>query len=597
MALAQRQWQRWGRFLPAIAGVLVVVAGVGAIAHWAMGRSGGSGAGMPLGSQAIPSNALATLSLSTDPDQWQQLRTFGTDSTQASFDQQLARWLDRWLTQYGLTFDTHLQPWVGPEITVIWLPRGEAGATLPPGEVLPEDYQRLILIPIGDSEAAQALRDDPALAPDPEGSEEEERNYRGITLTPYGQSPAGAEPALWLAVLGSEFVAVSPEPEAVERAIDAYRGADSLGAIPAYRQSFDIAAQSQPFSKIYVNVPAGVQWLAQNSQPPLPPAVVGGFQDSEGMVATVTLASQGLQIQASSWMSRDSDRRYDASRPLPAQVAEYLPPNTVMMASGANFQQFWQDLNQDGSWGSLTPLSPEAIAVAIQGATGLVLEEDLLPWMGGEFALALVPATTPSASTGTETDAAGSPETDITAELPNPGLVLMAQASDRPLAEKTFSQLDRVLADRYRFQVKQRQVEDLALTDWVSPFEGISLTHGWLTPNLTFLAVGEATAAAIAPQPSRTLANQALFQLVTGQAPQVNHGHFYLNLAAINRGEETLFLPQISPENQGTLAAMEGIGVTTTVLDERRLRYDLFVALKQGNRPGPLPAPTPEDPE
>ncbi|HEY9737457.1 MAG TPA: hypothetical protein V6D06_14285, partial [Trichocoleus sp.] len=36
--------------------------------------------------------------------------------------------------------------------------------------------------------------------------------------------------------------------------------------------------------------------------------------------------------------------------------------------------------------------------------------------------------------------------------------------------------------------------------------------------------------------------------------------------------------------------AIEGIGVTATALGERQVRYDLFVALNRGERPGPLPS-------
>ncbi|MEM6433036.1 MAG: hypothetical protein AAF773_04140, partial [Cyanobacteria bacterium P01_D01_bin.115] len=63
-----------------------------------------------------------------------------------------------------------------------------------------------------------------------------------------------------------------------------------------------------------------------------------------------------------------------------------------------------------------------------------------------------------------------------------------------------------------------------------------------------------------------------------------------VNLEALSQTENNLFLPDLSIENQGFLKAMQAIGVTATVLDEQRLRYDLYLALKRGNRPGPLPS-------
>ncbi|WP_008311178.1 DUF3352 domain-containing protein [Leptolyngbya sp. PCC 6406] len=165
-----------------------------------------------------------------------------------------------------------------------------------------------------------------------------------------------------------------------------------------------------------------------------------------------------------------------------------------------------------------------------------------------------------------------------------------ANCSDAPPPSgKTFAQLNEVVESRYRFQVQRRQVEYIPLTDWVSPFQSVTLTHGWLNNTVVFLAIGEGTATAIAPKPSCPLNTRSLFQLATSAAPQPNNGHFYLNLDALAQGDDNLFLPAFPPETQGMLQALQGIGVTTTILDERRLRYDLFVALKRGNRPGPLP--------
>jgi hypothetical protein len=566
-------------------GTALILMGGGAIAYWSSQQRLSAARGMPTGSEAIPETALMAVSFSTDPEQWQQLRQLGTPDTQANFDQRLARWRDRWLTQTDLSFTTHIQPWVGPEATVAWLPKplteeeADAPTTLIPGE-----QHRILLLPIADAEAAADLA---AILPAPTDAEATV-DYRGVTLNPYDLDGAGGDAPVWMGVLGTELVLVADAVGAAEQAIDAYRGGRSLVDLPGFTQAAEVAAIAQPFGKLYVNVPAAIQYLAQSSQPAIPASAIATLQSSQGLVAAVGVSSQGLQIQGSSWLLPDSDRTYPAAAPIPAVLPQYLPQDTLLMVSGSNFQQFWQDFSAGRTLGALTALDPDSLALSFQVGTGLTVESDLLPWLGGEFALALLP---------TKPADPANPEADAEA-LPNPGLVLLAQASDRPLAEKTFAQLDEVVQSRYRFQIKESERDTVAFTEWVSPFQSTALAHGWLTASTAFLTIGPGIVEGVAPPPERPLTTAPLFQLMMGNAPEVHNGHFYLNLEAVDEFGNNLFLPQIPPESQGLVQALRGIGVTATVLDQRRLRYDLFVAMKRGDRPGPLPAastPTDED--
>lgn len=562
-------------------GTALLLIGGGAIAYGILNRPRQGGATLPAAIQAVPQTAVFTVSLSTDPEQWQQLRRFGTDDTQAAFDQQLARWRDRWLTSAGLSFEEHLQPWVGTEGTLALLPEPVEGA--PPESLIPGDQHRLLLLPIADVEAAQTVL--PALPLSPE--EGETINYRGVSLDRY-PAPADSEAeALWIGRLGTDLVLITDAVAAAEQAIDTYKGGQSVANLPGYRRAVEQATATQPFGKLYINVPAATQLLAQSSQPPLPPAVLSAFQTSRGLVASLELVSKGLRIQSVSWLLPESDRTYQA-RNLPTQLPQLLPADTLAMASGSDFQQFWSDLNERQNWGALTALNPDSLALALQSSTGLTVEDDLLPWMAGEFALALVPPGKPSAEPSQESESSADPE----APLPSPGLVVLTQASDRPLAEKTFAQLDDVMASRYRFDVKAVQTDERQMTEWVSPFASLQIMRGWLENNVAFMAVGQRSAPAIADSPDRPLASTPLFQWATAEAPYPNNGHFFLNLQQLNRLENNLFLSGVPEASQVLLQAIQGIGLTTTVLDERRLRYDLSVALERGDRPGPLPPST-----
>lgn len=516
------------------------------------------------------------VSLSTKGEQWQHLRQFGTPETQASFDQQLANWRDRWLTDYGLSFSQDLAPWIGPEVTIAWLPglESETNANDSSAVDVWDDKRRILLLPIRDPEEAQSSAASLFLSEEPTDTWE----YRGVTLQSYIPPNQDRQEAIWLGVLGTQLILVAEAQDTAQQSIDAYKDGNSIANMAGYRRSFEHIGTAQAFSQLYVDVPAAIQLLGQTSQPQFPPALAASFQDSQGLAATIGLTSQGMQIKSTRWLKPDSENAFSETN-VAIQLPQYLPRDTLALASGGDFQQLWQDLSEQRNWGRLTAFDPENLALAIQSSTGLTTEEDLLPWMGGEFALALVPA-------------AENPSNTDEFALPNPGLVALMQVSDRPQAEQTFDQLDTVVKNRYRFSIVNEPMAGIERVKWISPFQSTTLSRGWLESSIAFLTIGETTENAIIPQPQRSLAKAPLFQLTTGEAPYPNNGYFYLNLEALSRTQNNLFVPDLSLENQGLLRAIQALGVTATVIDSHRLRYDLYLALTRGNRPGPLPQAT-----
>lgn len=561
-------------------GTACLIIGTGALTYMGLRWRTLQARGLPAGVRAVPQTAVAAVTLSTDPEQWEELRQFGTPETQTAVDEKLAEWRDRWLNQYNLSFAEDIAPWVGPEITVAWVPDTESVPDNEAGTVVVGGQRRLMLLPIADPEAAQISAE--ALPLGTASSRVVE--YRGITLNEFVPTSGEETDAVLVGLLGTRLILVAEDKTVAQQAIDAYKGGENLADVAGYRRSFEHIGVAQAFSKLYVNVPAATQLLAQTSQPTLPDTLVENFQESRGLAATIVLETQGIQARSMSWFGDDSDRTY-VNTNVPARLPEYLPRDTLVFASGGNFQQFWQDLSDRHNWGALTALNPDNLSLALQGSTGLTLEEDLLPWMEGEFALALVPPS-PSAKDNTP--------------LPNPSLVTLVQVSDRPQAEQAFARLDEVVENRYRFTISNEPEGKIELVRWTSPFESTMLSRGWLDSSIAFLTIGSGTDEAIVPQPRRSLAQSPLFQLTTGDAPYPNNGYFFVNLKALTQTPDNLFIPELPTENLGVLKAIEALGVTATVLDEQSLRYDLYLVLARGNRPGPLPGsetPDSETPE
>lgn len=558
--------------LPLILGAALLFIGGSALTFWAMTRRGHLAKTLPVGANAVPADALVVLALSSDEAQWRRLRQFGTQATQAQFDQTLVQWRDRLLTDQDLDFARDIQPWVGPEITLAVLPVEGPPSDLPlswPAPELALTSNLVVVVPIADAAKAQSSLGERL----EDSNRAEDAPYRGIALQ---QIDRDGETPLYAAVLNAQTAVMSPQLALLKRSIDAYRGDDSLVDNPEVGKAFGQITEDRPLARFYVDVPALAQTLAQTADPPIAADRMQAFQIPRGLAGAIALRNRGVALQGMSWL--EPGPQTFALGNSADQMPQRLPTGTLVALSGGDFQQFWQDFKAGEQLSALFPLRAEDLDLGLQTATGLSLDENLLPWMAGEFALGVL---TPPKPPG---DAAAPP-------LPNPALVLMVKTNNREAATATFEQLDAVMENRYRFAVDAVDIGGIPVTRWTAPFDSLVMAYGWLEGDIAFFTVGEGIAELIAPSPGRSLGENALFQTTTGEAPRPNNGHFFANLEALVTVQNSLLLPPLPQEGLLSSEAIEALGVTATVLSDRQVRYDITVALKRGDRPGPLLTP------
>jgi hypothetical protein len=562
----------------ALIATLLFVGG-GALTIWLLSRRGGVAETLPAGSDVIPHDAVLTLTLTSDGNQWRRLRQFGTENTRPQLDQLLARWRNQLLINNGLNFETDLAPWVGPEVTLAVLPElnpasaDDAPSPLPGPETVLEQ-NLLVVIPIADANRAQTNFGD-RLTP----AELEENPYRGVTVQQI-ETPDGD--VLYGAVLNPSTAILSPKLELILRSIDTVKGGNALADVAGFTRAFDHIDKTSAFARLYLDVPSAVQTLSTLSDPPLPPQTLNALESPRGLGGVVTLSNQGIHFQGVSWLEPGS-QIFPTGNPAD-QMPQRFPTNALMMVSGGDFQQFWEDFQTGQQLSALFPFSSQDLDNGLQTATGLSLDNDFLPWMEGEFGLGLL---VPPEGAAAAPDANGSESPP----LPNPALAVLVEASDLEAATATLDRLNTIMENRYRFAVDAVDLGGVAVTRWTSPFNSLSLSYGWLEGNVLFLTVGEGIADMLAPEPSKALDTNPLFQATTGAAPRPNNGHFFLNMAALAEAENSLLVPPLSEAGLVGTEAVEAIGVTATVLSDLQVQYDLEVALKRGSRPGPLPSP------
>lgn len=554
-------------FLLITSGAVLALAGGASLGYWLSGQQQGR-VSLPTGSQVVPQTVLASVTLSTNPMQWRQMRALGTPTSRQVLDNALVEWRDRLLTQNGYNFTRDIQPWVGEEVTVALFPPASPAETPDPqpAQIPPPERQTVLAIfPIAKPEVAQQALMQPRTTP---GQQVTTRDYQGVQLW---QVDGEGDRDYAATVLDGRYLVMASTPQVAEQAIDAYQDKTGLESNADYRRAFSDLATPQPFLRVYVNAPQLKAIATANNLQPVPVLPLTPLQNNQGMAATVAVGENSLQIRGVNWLPNDSPIRYSADNAA-RRVPSLLPDTTLVMAAGSDLQEFWQRYSQTATAPPSHPLNPNTFQEGLRSLTGLDLSQDLLSWMTGDFSLSLVPLPTPTASLQT-------------------GLLLTVQTGDRRAAENTLKKLDEVMRSRHQFQVTPTQVKGQPVTNWVSPFGALAFSHGWLDDRTAFLVLGPSIAGAILPKPERALAESPPFAAIAGDNAPPSHGQFFVNLDGLLGNNPPIPLPSLPPDLDGTLRAIRTIRLSTTIQDARSTRFEMNVQLKREGTVVPLPDP------
>ncbi|HIK33740.1 MAG TPA: DUF3352 domain-containing protein [Oscillatoriales cyanobacterium M59_W2019_021] len=533
--------------LLAVGAATLIVAG-GGVAYWLLSR--GSEVETQAGAKIVPEDAVMTLSVSTNARQWQQLRQYGTPESRQLLGDRLEE-LSQILSDAGYDYQKDIRPWIADEATIAFLPFPEAKPDDPPLE--PGQPQPVVLVlPVANRNAARKLWEREKSA---DSQAWKERKYKGVTVRERQKDGAT------YAVLSiGKAIVVTNSSEAAERVIEADRGGDAIASTPGYTDAWESLAPSREFARAYFNIPTAMRVISENSDRPIDPEVLKKVE-YQGIATAVSLESSGILFQNISWLKPKSDRVFlleNNATTMPSR----LPGNTVAMVSGYNLEQLWQDYLGGAQSNSLSPIDPDWLRRSLSTTVNLDLEKDLLPWMNREFSLAIVQA-----------------DKDAAKNFPG-GIVLMVEAGDRAQANAVLTKLDTAVKDKYRFQIEETKIKDREILKWKSPIPGLEIDRGWLNDNVAFFSVGAPISDTFVPKPSDPLGNTRLFKDAVPLGLQPNNGHFLLDLDRTLNAENFSLL-QLPPNQKAFVGAIQSIGVTGAIQDDRSSRYDIFVRLKK----------------
>ncbi|HYW17991.1 MAG TPA: DUF3352 domain-containing protein [Nodularia sp. (in: cyanobacteria)] len=547
------------------AGLLI---GVGSAAYWFLSQRQTSSRGLPVGANIIPQDALFTVSLTTDPKQWQQLQELGTTATQAEINKNLVQLRDRFLTKNGYDFQKDIAPWVGDQVTLAILSPPTTQPTLKPvendGDAAKVQQSMIMVLPVNNLEAAKSILSEPKTLKQGKWID---RTYHGITIK---QTDGQSGEKLSAALLDERFLVITDHPQATEQAIDTYQGKPSLATVGGFGDNFPKISSHRPFAQFYLNVPIAAKIAAAAPNRALPAQVLAQLQNNQGLAGSMTLEAQGIRFKGISWLNPNSQRVLKVENKA-GTMQNRVPAETLMMLSGGNLQRFWEDYVLTSQKNPLSPISPEKLRGGVKSLTEMDLDQDFLSWMQGEFSVSVIPNSSNNNSSQ-----------DFRA-----GLLFMVQAKNasdgqslRNSAGASLKKLDEVMKNQYQFQIQSSTVAGKPVVNWITPFNTLTATRGWLDDDIAFLVVGAPITDKIVPKPDKTLGAYLPFQQTVPTEPNPTNGQFFLDM---EMAVKNFALNSLFPNQQIFLDATRSIGVTSAVSDNRSTRYDIFIVLKKAD--------------
>ncbi|MFN6513065.1 MAG: DUF3352 domain-containing protein [Nostoc sp. CreGUA01] len=544
--------------IPAI-GAAVVIGGSIAVYTYLKGGPSGSSSDALGSAKVVPSTAMMATYITTDSQAWAKLQQFGTPEAQKLVAKSLEDLNKGMFSDSNVSYEKDIKPWAGGVMIALLPPNPvkpvqlnlPPGAPTPPTNVQPEPN---LLVVVGIKDKISALNFANKLKSQ-KGAQFKESDYQGQKII---ETTGNGKPT-YSVVLDNNHLVLAPEKQAVEKAIDTFKGQSSFASKEGASSILKGVDVKNSLAQIYVPDYAGmVQQLAAASPQAtqLPPQTLAQLKQVKSVVAGVGVDDAGVRVKAIANLDPQLIKyQYQST---PGNIVGQFPTDTFALISGNGISRGWETVVEQSKD------SPE-LNQALEQVRGQLkfvnidLDKDIFGWMNGEFALAAIPS-----------------NQGVLASFGFGG-ALVFDTSDRQTAEATLTKLD-TLAKTQRINIANRNIGGKNVTEWQIPQQGALLAHGWLDQDTVFVAVGGPIAEAIANRKSESLDKSEAFKAVTGSLQKPNSGYFYLDM------DKTKTLPVInsliSSQTNTILSSIRGFGITATSPDKSTSELEMLLALK-----------------
>lgn len=516
----------------------------------------------------VPENALMAVFVTPNPSALYYLRQLGNQQSRYHINQFLSSLKRQSLAGTSLNFDRDIKPWLGV-ILVSVLPSETS-----------EDADLLMILAIQNQRRANQFIN--RLNAEV-GASGQSLQYRGFTIYEYREESGKI---YQIARLDDRLlVAASPEP--IQKAIDTRLGEPNLAQLwkginaaeTANQATTDMGSplSTSPFPTESYRVPMPLitifiadynrflEKLSEFSDSSWESwSLISQFAPIQSAIVSLGVEPTGFRIRGIVQQKRSPTAA--KSSPQVGQIVSRFPSETVAMVNSQGINAMWSQLVDQSQ---IDPSIEGMVKQIRHGLAAIELDADeqVFGWMDGEFALAAIAS-----------------EKGILAPL-GLGGALVLETSNQAIAQNTLDQLDQIIAQSNPpVNVEHRIIEGIKVTEWNDPQQGTLFGHGWLTPNLLFVAFGGPVVEAMTQVPNPSLTETTRFQEITGSLPKANHSYVYLDMENLLSWATSYLLaaPAVALPRRtiNLLNSVQGIGISATQPTDDHITIEVVMNLK-----------------
>ena len=549
--------------IPAVGAAVIVVGSIAGYMYFKGGPSGDAKS-VIASAKVLPSTTLMATYITTDSLAWSKLQQFGTPQAQSVFAKGLEKFNQDSLAKSNISYEKDIKPWVGGVMIGLLPPNPTKPVqfTVPsatPNLATPTQRQEpnfLLVVGIKDKLSALNFQNKLKAQKDLNTKEIDYKGEKIAEITSNGKP-------IYSTVLNDNYVALAPQQQAVEQAIDTAKGSPSFASKEEVSSIINKGVDIQnPVAQIYVPDYGNAmqQLIASDPRTQLPAQTLKQLKQLKSMVVGVGIDDTGVRLKAVGSLDPQLSKfRYENTS---ANIVGHFPADTIALVNGQGISHWWSTFTEQSKD---YPQLNESLQQTRQQlkTVNIDLDKDIFGWMDGEFGLAFIPS-----------------NQGVLAPL-GFGAGLVFKTSDSKTAQATLTKLDD-LAKARQVNITQKNIGGKNITEWEIPQQGALLAHGLLDDNTIFLALGEPVANALITSKNPSLDNSQNFKAVTGSLQKPNGGYFYLNMdqttPVINRLAS--FSQSITPETLAILSSIRGVGVTAISPDNSTSKFEMMLALK-----------------
>lgn len=490
----------------------------------------------------LPPSALANTFISTDEQKWSELKQFGTPEFQELTNKNLQEFIDENLTieNQNIDYQEDISPWLGG-VSIAILPSPEAGI----------DYNAVGILGIKNKLKAKSFFDRIKT----KNSENiDETSYKNISIYQLDNPTE----KIFISTFDN-YIIIADKKEVITKIIDTYKGGISLADNTS--QKFDrnsglIQIYFPDYSNWFLNV-------LKNSLPDIDveKSAKNQLQKIDSILTNISVENQGLKMSSVINLVEPSTTAQQ-SKPISNNLLSQIPENSICVMTGGEINQFWQQVNEEKqNVPDLDLLINRAKMITSQWLN-LDLDKDVISWLDGEFALALLP---PNKNNSLETLS---------------GLFIL-ESSNKTQGEATLKSLENTAKIFSFLSIQTSEINGIDVTKWNSP-AGNLVSYGWLNEEKFALSLTGNFENITDIKSANSLLENPTFKSATASLPDNNNGYFYCNLqealsVAVNY--DANFWDNYSIEAKALADSINAIVLSSSTINPTTSQVDLNISL------------------